>query len=81
LNEERLKFIGRRAELELKKKNLELRIEALVIGTRNELDPIKEANRLRMDLIVSMALELAEVCDRHKETLADLKKIQEILGR
>ena len=81
MSEERLKHLGRRGELELKKKNLELRIEALVNGTRDELDPMKEASRLRTDLIVSMALELAETCDRLRETLADLEKIRDILGR
>jgi hypothetical protein len=81
MSEERLKFLGRRAELELKKKNLELRIEAIVNGMREELDPLKPAEALRVDLVVSQGLELAEACDRHKETLADLKKIQDILGR
>ncbi len=78
---EHLKYLGRRQELELKKKNLDLRIEALVNGLREELDPLKEVARLRADLIVSMSLELADTCDRHRETIADLRKIQDILGR
>ena len=81
MSEERLKFLGRRGEMELKKKNLALRIEALVNGMREELDPLKEIPDLRTDLIVSQGLELAEACDRHRETVADLKKIQDILGR
>jgi hypothetical protein len=81
MSEERLKFLGRRGELELKIKNLELRIEALVKGMREELDPMKEATGIRTDLIVSLGLELAETCDRLREALSDLKKIQEILGR
>jgi len=81
MSEERLKFLGRRGELDLKKKSLELRIEALVNGTRDELDPIKPFPDLRTDLIVSMGLDLAETCDRLREVLAELKKIQDILGR
>ena len=81
MSEERLKFLGRRGELDLKKKNLELRIEALVNGMRDELNPLKSAAELRADLIVSMGLELAETCDRHREVVAELKKISDILGR
>jgi len=81
MSEEHLKFLGRRSELELKKKNLELRIEALVNGAREELDPLKDAADLRADLIVSQSLEIAEAIDRIRETIADLKKIRDILGR
>jgi hypothetical protein len=81
MSEEHLKFLGRRSELELRKKNLELRIEALINGMREDLDPLKDAADLRADLIVSQGLELAEARDRCLETLADLKKIRDILGR
>jgi len=81
MSEERLKFLGRRGELEIKKKSLELRIEALVNGMREELDPFKACADLRPDLIVSMGLELAEACDRHREAAAEIKKIQDLLGR
>lgn len=81
MSEERLKFIGRRSELELKKRDFSLRIERLIYTLRDELDPLKPIPALRTDAIVSTALELAEACDRHRETLADLKKIQDILGR
>ena len=81
MSEERLKFLGRRSELELRKRDLSLRMERLVNTLREELDPLKPAQDLRTEAIVSMSLELAEVCDRHREVLADLKKIQDILGR
>lgn len=81
MSEELLKFLGRRGELELKKKNLGLRIEALVNGLRDELDPMKEAESLRADLIVSMSLEFAEAVDRLRAVLAELNRIQDILGR
>jgi hypothetical protein len=81
MSEERLKFLGRRSELDLRKRNLSLRIEALVNGMRDELDPMKPISDLRTDLIVSQALELAETRDRYQETLADLRKILDILGR
>ena len=81
MNEERLKFIGRRSELELRKRDLSLRIERLVNTMRDELDPVKPVSELRSDAIVSTALELAEACDRLRDASADLKKIREILGR
>ena len=81
MSEERLKFLGRRSELEMKKKSLELRIDGLVSGLRDELDPMKPRTDLRTDLIVTMGLDLADAKDRLQEALADLKKIQEILGR
>jgi len=81
MREERLKFLGRRSELELKKRDLSLRIERLVSNLRDELDPLKPIPDLRADAILSTALELSEECDRHKEVLGDLKKIQDILGR
>jgi len=81
MSEERLKFLGRRSELKLKKKNLELRIETLVNGLREELNPLTHAEDIRADLIMSQGLELAETCDRHREVLTELKKISDILGR
>ena len=80
MSEERLKFLGRRSELNLKKKNLELRIDALVCSMREELDPLKAITDLHTDRIVMLGLELADTCDRLREILADLKKIQDILG-
>jgi hypothetical protein len=81
MSEERLKFLGRRSELELKKRDLALRIECQVNALRNELDPFKPIPELRPDAIVSTALDLADAYDRYQETLEDLKKIQDILGR
>ena len=80
MSEERLKFLGRRSELSLKKKNLELRIDTLVSSMREELDPLKAIADLHTDRIVMLGLELADTCDRLRDTLADLKKIQDILG-
>ena len=81
MSEERLKFLGRRSELELKKKNLALRIEGQVNSMRDALDPLKPIQDLRTDRIVSAALDLADSCDRHREVMADLQKISDILGR
>ncbi len=81
MSDERLKFLGRRSELELKKRDLSLRVERLINTLRNEADPLKSIPEIRTDLIVSTALDLAETCDRYREALADLKKIQDILGR
>ena len=81
MSDEHLKFLGRRSELELKKRDLSLRIERLIDTLRNEADPLKSIPDLRTDAIVSTALELADACDRHEEVRADLKKIQDILGR
>ena len=81
MSEERLKFLGRRSELELKKKNLSLRIESQVSALRDALDPLKPIPDLRTDAIVSAALDLADACDRYREVTADLQKIADILGR
>jgi hypothetical protein len=81
MSEERLKFLGRRTELELKKRDLSLRIERLIDTLRNEADPMKPIPELRADAILSTALDLADACDRHKVVLDDLRKIMDILGR
>jgi len=78
---ERLKFLGRRQELELEKKSLGIKIEGLIENLRNNLDPLKKIEELRADAIVEEAAELASAKDRYMEILADLKRIQDILGR
>jgi hypothetical protein len=80
MSEERLKFLGRRSELSLKKKNLDLRIEVLVSNMRGELDPLRTFPDLRTDRIVMLGLELADMCDQLRDTLSELKKIQDLLG-
>jgi hypothetical protein len=80
MSEERLKFLGRRSELSLKKKNLELRIEVLMSGMREELNPLKAFPDLRTDRIVMLGLELADTSDLLRDTLSELKKIQDLLG-
>jgi len=78
---ERLKFMGRRQELEIEKKNLEIRIRGLISNIRDQADPLAKVEDLKTDAIVALSLELADAQDRLKEVLAELKRIQDLLGR
>jgi len=78
---ERLKFMGRRQELEIEKKNLEIRIRGLISNIRDHADPLAKVEDLKTDAIVALSLELADAQDRLKEVLAELKRIQDLLGR
>ncbi len=77
---ERLKYLGRRQELELGKKSLEIRIQGLIENLRDALDPMAEIEDLRPDDIGEWSRELGEARVRYREVIADLKKLRDILG-
>jgi hypothetical protein len=77
---EHLKFVGRRQELELKKRSLEIRIHGLIKNLRDDLDPLKPVSELRTDAVAELAVMLAETKDRYMEVLDGLKQIKDILG-
>lgn len=78
---EHLKYLGRRAQLELERKSLEIKISGLIQILRDELDPLKDILRLKAADIVTHALSLADETDRYKRVGEDLDRIREIIGR
>ena len=78
---ERLKYMGRRAELELEKKSLRIKISGLIHNLRDDLDPLKDIPTLKTADITTYALDLAEAKDRFMRVLEDLDRIREIIGQ
>jgi hypothetical protein len=70
---EHLKFLGRRQELELEKKQTEIRIRGLIKNLRDALDPLKPAVELKTDEIAEWAIELTVAKDRFLELFDGLK--------
>lgn len=77
---ERLKYLGRRQELELEKKSLDIRIHGLIKNLRDDLDPLTPPAELKADAIARWAIDLAIVQNRYMEVLDGLKRIKDILG-
>lgn len=80
MSEERLKFLGRRQELEMKKKALEISIQGLIDNLRNALDPLAKVEELPSEAIAEWSIRLESERKRYREVIADLKKIEGILG-
>ena len=78
---ERLKFLGRRQELELEKKKLEIHIQGLINNLRDAMDPLLPVSELKTESIAEWAIGLAEAKDRYMGILDGLKQIREILGK
>lgn len=78
---EHLKYLGRRQELEMEKKSLEIRIAGLIKNLRDELDPMKPVEDLRPDAVSALSAELDAAKKRFGEVLAGLKQISDIIGR
>jgi hypothetical protein len=77
---ERLKFLGRKQELEKEKKALEIKIQGLIENLRDALDPLLPVEELKPECIAEWSAELATARERYREVAADLKRIKEILG-
>lgn len=78
---ERLKFLGRRQELELERKSLEIRIKGLIDNLRDALDPMLPVEELKPECIAAWSAELAEKRERYRKVMADLKELEGILGK
>jgi hypothetical protein len=78
---EHLKYVGRRRELELRQKELEIKIAGKITLIRDLADPLEKIEKLKTDEIVTHALELAELRDQYMTVLGDLERIKDILGR
>lgn len=77
---EHLKYLGRRQELELEKRSLEIRIQGLIRNLRDALDPLADIEDLRPDDIGEWSKQLGEARMRYRLVLEGLKKINDILG-
>jgi hypothetical protein len=80
MGDERLKFLGRRGELEMEKKALEIRIQGLIRNLRDALDPLVAVEDLRPDAISAWSLELNAARERYREVVAALKQIKDLIG-
>jgi len=78
---ERLKFQGRRQELELRKTELAIKISGKIDLIRDAADPLEKIEKLRPADIVTHAIDLAELHDQYKAVQDDLERIEKILGR
>lgn len=78
---ETAKFKGRRAELEMEVRSLELRAEALLKAMRDNLDPTVRPDRIRGDLVLEQAIDLERILGEIRDGREQLLKINEILGR
>lgn len=78
---ETAKFKGKRAELEMEIRSLELKAEALIKAMRDNLDPTLRADRIRGDLVLEQAIDLERLLGELKDGREQLSKINEILGR
>lgn len=81
MNEERAKYMGRRAEAELRAKDLRVACDGLVTSLRNNLDPTVPVERLWGDVIASQALDLSNKLIELEAVLSEIARINDILGR
>jgi len=77
---ERLKYLGRRQELNTEKKSLEIRIQGLIDNLRDALDPTAPIEDLQPEKIAEWSLELDAAKRRYQEVLAALKQLRDLLG-
>lgn len=77
---ERLKWLGRRQELELEKKRIEISISGLIDHLREALDPLAAIADLDPEKIAAWTVDLESARNRYREVVADLKKIKEMIG-
>jgi len=77
---ERLKYLGRRQELNTEKKSLEIRIQGLIDNLRDALDPTAPIEDLQPEKIAEWSLALDAAKRRYQEVLAGLKQLRDLLG-
>lgn len=78
---ERLKFQGRLAEMEVEAKRLKLRMEGLVRSIRDALDPFEDPADLACDQAAQQTVELAGIQADYKAALDEIAAINKALGR
>lgn len=77
---ERLKYLGRRQELQAEKKSLEIRIQGLIDNLRDALDPTAQIEDLQPERIAEWSLELDAAKKRYQEVMDGLKQLRNLLG-
>lgn len=78
---EREKFMGRLEEAKLQAKSLKLKAEGLRDSVRDHLDPFEEVFDLKLDVVATQALELAELQIQHKAVSEKIKALEKSLGK
>ena len=78
---ERVKFLGQLAEAEAEERRLKLKAEGLVRSMRDLLDPIKDPDLLREDLVLEQSVDLANSVALLREKQQTVNRIKDELGR
>ena len=78
---EAVKFEGRLGEQERKKKELILRLKGLLESLRDQLDPTVPVQKLKGEIIADQAIQFSQYQVELEDVLADIAKINELLGR
>lgn len=81
MSRETVKFKGTLADLEYDAKALGLRIDALVKGLRDNLDPLMKTRDLPVGRIALRAFDLEARHSEYMEIRAEIEKAKDILGR
>ena len=81
MSRETIKFKGVLADLEYDAKALGIRIDGLVKGLRNDLDPMMKPKDLQVERISSRAFDLEARHSEYMEVLAEIEKAKDLLGR
>lgn len=81
MSEERLKFMGRLQQKEMRAKELELRIDGLRSSIRDLLDPFEEVLHLKCELVASQAVDLATMHIEYKGCIEEIAAIRRALGK
>jgi hypothetical protein len=78
---ERTQQEGHLAMSEKKAKKLEIVLNGLLKSLRENLDPLEKIEKLDGPLIAEQAFDFAAKHSEYRETLAEIRKAKELLGR
>jgi hypothetical protein len=81
MSRETVKFKSALADMEYDAKALEIRIDGLVRGLRDNLNPMMKARDLPVERIASRAFDLEARHLEYMELLSEIEKAKDILGR
>lgn len=78
---ERFQHMGRLREQELKAKELQMRIKAIIEQLRIKVDPFEDVENLEVELIQTLSIELARLQVEYVGILAQNRAIKKALGK
>lgn len=81
MSEEQVKFEGRLAVNRRQRKEVHLRLQGMVRGLRDLLDPTLPVERLEGELIGAQGMDLAALIIKYRELLQEAQAIKQVLGR